>query len=86
MRETSQLLGPRRRAPAPPVTAWLQLPALRRAGWMVDFVGQSFNPDAIEEVSGAVPETEQLLDEGDDTTASRLEIYQTGDDSAHPEK
>jgi hypothetical protein len=42
------------RSPSPfhvPYT-WLQLPALRAAGWIVDVVGESFYQDAIEEVSG----------------------------------
>src|SRR2546421_4776500 len=33
-------------------STWMQLPALRSAGWLVDVVGESFYQDAIEAVCG----------------------------------
>jgi len=64
---------------------WMQLPALRSAGWLVDVVGESFCQDAIEAVSGgrtedggAVPlVTAQLVREPDnpyDPNAVRVDI------------
>jgi hypothetical protein len=64
---------------------WLQLPALRSAGWLVNVVGESFHQDGIEAMSGGRTEdgalfplvTAQLVREPGnpyDTNAVRVQI------------